>query len=91
VTLDEQFGNIDIHLFDQIRRQRITPATMPSSRRCFDGSWRPLAAGGMFFCRLASTIGIESQVERIGAEGRRYRLPVVQGQRSMTTWVVRKD
>jgi SAM-dependent methyltransferase len=87
-----------------------------------DGSWRVLASGGMFFCRLASTIGIESQVEPIGAGGRRFRLPdgtarylvdeallvshtrrlggrlldplkttVVQGQRSMTTWVVRKD
>lgn len=87
-----------------------------------DGSWRPLAPGGMFFCRLASTIGIESQVEPIAAGSRRYRLPdgtarylvdearlvahtrrlggrlldplkttVVQGQRSMTTWVVRKD
>ena len=87
-----------------------------------DGSWRPLASGGMFFCRLASTIGIESQVEPLGTGGRRYRLPdgtarylvdetlltahsrrlggrlldplkttVVQGQRSMTTWVVRKD
>jgi hypothetical protein len=75
----------------------------------------------MFFCRLASTIGIEAEVQRIG-DGRRYRLPdgtarylvdepllmalterlggklldplkttVVQGQRSMTTWVVRKD
>jgi len=85
------------------------------------GSWRVLASGGMFFCRLASTIGIESQVEPLGG-GRRYRLPdgtaryladepllmalterlggrlldplkttVVQGQRSMTTWVVRKD
>jgi SAM-dependent methyltransferase len=87
-----------------------------------DGSWRVLAPGGMFFCRLASTIGIETQVERIGTEGRRHRLPdgtarylvdeallmaltsrlggrlldplqttVVQGQRSMTTWVVRKN
>jgi tellurite methyltransferase len=86
------------------------------------GSWRPLASGGMFFCRLASTIGIETQVQRLGESGRRYRLPdgtarylvdepllmaltqrlggrlldplkttVVQGQRSMTTWVVRKD
>jgi SAM-dependent methyltransferase len=85
-----------------------------------EASWRPLSPGGMFFCRLASSIGIESQVEPLG--GRRYRLPdgtarylvdepmlmaltrrlggrlldplkttVVQGQRAMTTWVVRRD
>jgi len=83
------------------------------------GSWRVLKPGGLFFCRLASTIGMESQVEHI--EGRRYKLPdgskrylvdaallsaitarsggeladplkttVVQNQRSMTTWVMRK-
>jgi tellurite methyltransferase len=87
-----------------------------------DGTWRLLASGGLFFCRLASTIGIETRVKRIGDEGRRYLLPdgtsrylvdetflmmrtralggrlldpikttVVQDQRSMTTWVVRKD
>jgi SAM-dependent methyltransferase len=86
------------------------------------GSWRVLARGGMFFCRLASTIGIESRVTPLGAEPRRFRLPdgtdrylvdeamlvartralggrlmdpikttVVQDQRAMTTWVVRKD
>jgi tellurite methyltransferase len=83
------------------------------------GSWRVLKPGGLFFCRLASSIGIEDQVERI--EGRRYKLPdgsgrylvdegvlrswterlgeladplkttVVQNQRSMTTWIVRKS
>lgn len=84
-----------------------------------DGSWRMLKAGGLFFCRLASTIGMEAQVRPIG--GRRFRLPdgserylvdetvlaahaerlggvaldplkttVVQNQRSMTTWVLRK-
>lgn len=83
------------------------------------GSWRVLKPGGLFFCRLASSIGIEDQVERI--EGRCYKLPdgstryladegmlcswterlgeladplkttVVQNQRSMTTWVVRKS
>ena len=37
------------------------------------GSWRVLKPGGLFFCRLASSIGIEDQVERI--EGRRYKLP----------------
>jgi SAM-dependent methyltransferase len=83
------------------------------------GSWRALASGGLFFCRLASSIGIETEVERLG--GRRARLPdgterylvdeallmhytaslggqlldplkttVVQRQRAMTTWVVRK-
>ena len=82
-------------------------------------SWRVLKPGGLFFCRLASLIGMESQFERI--QGRRYRSPdgaerylvdevllgslterlggeladplkttVVQNQRSMTTWVVRK-
>jgi tellurite methyltransferase len=84
------------------------------------GSWRVLEPGGLFFCRLASSIGIESKVVPI--QGRRHRLPdgsdrylvdeallvrrtaelggrlldplkttVVQGQRSMTTWVVRKE
>jgi SAM-dependent methyltransferase len=37
------------------------------------GSWRMLKPGGLFFCRLASSIGIESQVRRI--EGRRFHLP----------------
>ena len=32
-----------------------------------DGSWRLLASGGMFFCRLASTIGLEGA----GAAARR--------------------
>ncbi len=81
------------------------------------GTWRALKPGGMLFCRLASSIGIESQIKRLS--GRRYLLPdgserylvdeaqlmkltsrlggelldplkttVVQGQRSMTTWVV---
>jgi tellurite methyltransferase len=83
------------------------------------GTWRVLQPGGLFFCRLASTIGIERDVVRI--QGRRHRLPdgserylvdealladltrelggewldplkttVVQNQRSMTTWVLRK-
>ena len=39
------------------------------------GSWRLLGSGGMFFCRLASTIGIESEIDRIGPTSRRYRLP----------------
>lgn len=84
------------------------------------GTWRVLKPGGLLFCRLASSIGIETQLKR--REGRRFLLPdgserylvdealligltqelggcladplkttVVQNQRSMTTWVVRKD
>ncbi len=34
------------------------------------GSWRVLKPGGLFFCRLGSTIGMESQVEQV--KGRRY-------------------
>lgn len=82
--------------------------------------WRVLAPGGMLFCRLASTIGMESRVKPLG--NRRFALPdgserflvdeamlmartatlggalldplkttIVQDQRSMTTWVVRKS
>ena len=84
------------------------------------GTWRVLKPGGLFFCRLASSIGIESEVKRVA--GRRFLLPdgserylvdeallvtltkelggqladplkttVVQNQRSMTTWVVRRN
>ena len=84
------------------------------------GTWRVLKPGGLLFCRLASSIGIENQVKSI--QGRRFLLPdgserylvdaallmaltkdlgaklldplkttVVQNQRSMTTWVLRKD
>lgn len=37
------------------------------------GSWRVLRPGGMFFCRLASTIGMEQRMVRLG--GRRFLLP----------------
>lgn len=37
------------------------------------GVWRVLKPGGLFFCRLGSSIGMESQVEHI--KGRRYKLP----------------
>jgi len=83
------------------------------------GSWRVLKPSGLFFCRLASSVGIEPKVQHVA--GRRYLLPdgterylvdeplleelareldaevldplkttVVQNQRSMTTWVLRK-
>lgn len=86
------------------------------------GTWRLLASGGMLFCRLASSIGIETRVAPVEGSTRRCRLPdgtirylvddarlmaltrelggqlldplkttIVQDQRSMTTWVVRKD
>jgi tellurite methyltransferase len=89
-------------------------------RAMLQGSWRVLNQGGLFFCRLASSIGIENQVRPMA--GRRFELPdgserylvdeallmtltkelggqladplkttVVQNQRAMTTWVVRKD
>jgi SAM-dependent methyltransferase len=35
--------------------------------------WRVLKPGGIFFARLASTIGMEAELEHI--EGRRYHLP----------------
>ncbi len=88
-------------------------------RSMLRGSWRVLRPGGLFFCRLATSIGLENQIVRI--EGRRFLLPdgsdryladeallmalsaelggdlvdplkttVVQNQRSMTTWVLRK-
>jgi SAM-dependent methyltransferase len=37
------------------------------------GMWRVLRSGGLFFCRLGSTIGMESRVEHV--QGRRYRSP----------------
>jgi SAM-dependent methyltransferase len=37
------------------------------------GAWRALKPGGLFFCRLASSIGIEAQIQPV--EGRRFLLP----------------
>lgn len=37
------------------------------------GTWRILKPGGLLFCRLASSIGMESRFQPI--EGRRFRLP----------------
>jgi tellurite methyltransferase len=82
------------------------------------GAWRVLKPGGLFFCRLASTIGMQHQ----RLSGRRFLSPdgeerylvdesllleltaelgahmvdpikttVVQNQRCMTTWVLRKN
>jgi SAM-dependent methyltransferase len=188
--LREQFGDIDIYLFDQLLRGRIGPndrildagcgggrnlvyllrqgyevfgadaderaiAHLPRDRfraepieamsfpdafadvviasavlhfaksdehflAMLNGAWRVLKPGGLFFCRLASSIGIETQIQPVG--NGRYLLPdgserylvdeamlmevterlggrlldplkttVVQNQRSMTTWVMRKN
>ncbi len=88
-------------------------------RAMLAGAWRLLRPGGLFFCRLASTIGMESRMRPLG--GRRFHLPdgsvrflvdealllsltaelggslldplkttVVQDQRCMTTWVLRR-
>ncbi|HEY3738271.1 MAG TPA: class I SAM-dependent methyltransferase [Bryobacteraceae bacterium] len=85
-----------------------------------EGMWTALKPGGLLFCRLASSIGIENQI--VQRTGRRYLLPdqserylvdealliewtkklgaeladpikttVVQNQRAMTTWVLRKN
>ena len=83
------------------------------------GAWRTLKPGGLLFCRLASTIGMEGAHRQVAGhrsvapdgteryavdealllqatEALRGRLEdpikttVVQGQRCMTTWVVRK-
>jgi tellurite methyltransferase len=201
VTLQEQFGQIDIYLFDQLLRGRITPrmrifdagcgsgrnlvyllregyqvfgvdsdpqavetvrhlaaslapALPPGNFRAESieemsfpsafadiviasavfhfardderfgamvrGAWRVLKPGGLFVCRLASSIGLESRIRRVA--GRCYLLPdgserylvdeellvnlteelggqladplkttVVQNQRSMTTWIARKN
>ena len=83
-------------------------------------TWRVLKPGGLLFCRLASSIGMERQIKPL--DGRRFLLPdgserylvdepllarltqdlggrladplkttIVQNQRSMTTWIVRKN
>ena len=189
MNLQQQFGGIDIYLFDQLLRGRIAPgmrivdagcgygrnlvyllnegyevfavdqdpqavASLPPGnfrveaienlsfpdafadvmisnavlhfardddhfRAMLRQMWRVLKPNGLFFCRLASSIGIENRVEPIA--GRRHLLPdgserylvdeallmaltqelgarlldplkttVVQNQRSMTTWVLRK-
>jgi tellurite methyltransferase len=37
------------------------------------GTWRVLKPGGLLFCRLASSIGMEQQIRRVA--GRRFLLP----------------
>lgn len=42
-------------------------------REMLDEMWRVLRPGGLFFCRLATTIGIETRVRPLG--GGRFALP----------------
>ena len=42
-------------------------------QRMVDEMWRVLKPGGIFFARLASSVGIEEKIELL--EGRRYHLP----------------
>lgn len=42
-------------------------------QRMVDEMWRVLKPGGIFFARLASSVGIEQRIELL--EGRRYHLP----------------
>jgi len=42
-------------------------------RAMLEGTWRLLAPGGLFFCRLASSIGMEQRFSPLG--GRRFALP----------------
>lgn len=42
-------------------------------RAMLQGTWRALLPGGLLFCRLASSIGMEQRIERVG-EGR-FLLP----------------
>jgi tellurite methyltransferase len=89
-------------------------------RAMLRGTWGVLKPGGLLFCRLASSIGMGQQIQRIA--GRRFLLPdgserylvdeallvnlakelggqlidplkttIVQNQRCMTTWIVRKQ
>jgi SAM-dependent methyltransferase len=37
------------------------------------GTWRALKVGGLLFCRLASSIGLENQIQHVA--GRRFLLP----------------
>jgi hypothetical protein len=67
-----QFGTLDIYLFDQLQRGRLT-----SSMRDFETMvgelWRVLASGGVLFARLASSIGFENHVTKL--RGRWHSLP----------------
>jgi SAM-dependent methyltransferase len=45
-------------------------------RAMVDGLWRVLRPGGILFCRLGSTVGMETRVERLDESNtRRYRSP----------------
>ena len=51
----------------------ISPATTITSDAMLHGTWRVLKPGGLLFCRLASSIGMETEIKLL--TGRRYLLP----------------
>jgi tellurite methyltransferase len=58
------------------------------------GTWRVLAPDGLFFCRLASTIGMADRMHPIG--GGRYRLPdgserYLVDEAALLAWTARLD
>lgn len=56
-----------------------------------DETWRVLRPGGILFARLASPIGMEGRLRRLGAiPVEPLKSVIVQGQRSMTTWCLQK-
>ena len=109
-------GSVDVVLSNAVLHFARDDAQFGAMLR---GSWRVLAPGGLFFCRLASLIGMEGRARRLA--GRRHALPdgserylvdeamlldltrdlggelldplkttIVQNQRAMSTWVLRK-
>jgi tellurite methyltransferase len=63
------------HFFDVVLSSAVLhfAADDAQFRSMLQGMWRVMKPGGLFFCRLASSIGMESQVRPI--QGRRCLLP----------------
>jgi 2-polyprenyl-3-methyl-5-hydroxy-6-metoxy-1,4-benzoquinol methylase len=110
LTLQEQFGQIDIYLFDQLLKGRIVPGMRILDAGC--GHGRNL----VYFLRegyevygadadpraidhipdgaeryLVDATLLEELTERLGSQlADPLKTTVVQNQRAMTTWVVRR-
>jgi tellurite methyltransferase len=68
--LSADFGDFDVVLSSAVLHFARDEAQWQAM---VDEMWQVLKPGGIFFARLASTIGMESEVKLI--EGRRYSLP----------------